>query len=132
MIAKKQWIQAATVRTEDGALAITAAPPSTFAGGSKVPAEAGVAEPLVDTPTPCRFVWVGVPLMAELPEPPSTTWAANSCPVLLGDQHNQNLPLTPHTFRGVVIHICDASLIYVRSFAQGDGVEYRISGAGAP
>ncbi len=131
MTAKKQWIQAATVSTEDGALAITAAPPSTFAGGSKVPAEAGVAEPLVNAPTPCRFVWVGVPLSPPEGEG-DTSWAANTSPVFLGDEHNQNLPLTPHTFRGVVIHISDASLIYVRSLAQGDGVEYRISGAGAP
>ena len=127
MIAKKQWIQSATVSTEDGALAITAAPPATFAGGQKVPAQAGVAEPLVGVPTPCRFVWVGVPLTPPDGEG-DTSWAQNAGPVFLGDSQNQNLPLTPHTFRGVVIHIRDASLIHVRSTTAGDGVEYRISG----
>lgn len=131
MSAPRQWIQSASIRVaEDGAILVGETPPSSFAGGAKVPAEAGVAEPLVSVPTPCRFVWVGVPL-----EPPQeegdTSWAKNSSPVLLGDQANQNLPLTPHTFRGVVIHISDASLVYVRSHTQGDGVEYRISGPGA-
>ncbi len=131
MSAQRQWIQAASIRVAaDGAILVGETPPSSFAGGSKVPAEAGVAEPLVSVPTPCRFVWVGVPIAPPEGED-VTSWARNTSPVLLGDQASQNLPLTPHTFRGVVIHIADASLIYVRSHTPGDGVEYRISGPGA-
>lgn len=134
MIAKKQWIQAASVSVDpdEGSLLVDTPAPASFAGGWTFPAQAGVAEPLVSTPTPCQFVWIGTVVNEPLPGDEYLAWSKNQKPVFLGDAQTQNIPLFPRAYRGIVIRIRDASLIYVRSMYPGDGVAYRISAGGPP
>lgn len=134
MIAKQQWIQGATISVDsaDGSLLVGTPAPATFSGGSTFPEQPGVAEPLVSTPTPCQFVWIGAAVHEVLPEDEYPMWTQNQKPLFLGDAQNQNIPIFPKNYRGIVIRIRDASLIHVRALAQGDGVAYRISAGGPP
>ncbi len=125
MTAKKQWIQSATVgvNPENGAMLVDIAAPNTFVGGTKIPAVPGVAEPLVDQPTPCRFVWIGTPINDGMER-------TNTGVVFIGDANNQNMPLLPRNYRGVVIRIDDASILHIRTIEEGDGVVFRITSGG--
>lgn len=122
---RMQWIKTATIAVDpdDGAQLVDITAPSIFTGGSKTLAQAGVAEPLVSEPTPCRFVWVAAPINDD-------GNATNTKPVFLGDFDNQNMPLLKGNYRGVVVRIDDASKIYLRAIAAGEGVVYRITGEG--
>ena len=122
---RKQWIKSATIAVDpdDGAQLVDITAPSIFTGGSKAPAQASVAEPLVSESTPCRFVWVAAPIDND-------GNATNTKPVFLGDSETQNMPLLKGNYRGVVIRIDDASKIHVRSVVAGEGVVYRITGEG--
>ena len=122
---RKQWIKTATIAVDpdDGAQLVDITAPSIFTGGSKVLAQAGVAEPLVSEPTPCRFVWLAAPVN-------DNGHATNTKPVFLGDSGDQNMPLLKNNYRGVVVRIDDASKIHVRSVVASEGVVYRITGEG--
>jgi len=133
----RRWLQSADVEIDDASgallvkigdsgsdsslteLASRLAPATSMAGGTKIVASAGIAEALVDGPTPCRSVWIG-PLC--IPE----GMGINSMPVFLGDSNNQNMPLLPSSISGMVIDIDDASKIFVSVGFDGEGVAYRI------
>lgn len=125
MVSIKQWIHSATVGVDpaNGAMLVDIAAPNTFVGGTKVPALPGVAEPLVNQPTPCRFVWIGTPINDAMER-------TNEGVIFIGDADNQNLSLLPRNYRGVVIRINDASILHIRTTVEGDGVFYRITSGG--
>lgn len=123
----RRWLQSADVEIDPatGALLVrgdsstTTAPPSSLVGGTKTVAAAGTPEPLVDTATPCRCVWVG-------PLCDANGVGTNTKPVFLGDAANQNMPLLPSSVSGVVLSIDDASKVYVKVGGNGEGVAYHI------
>jgi hypothetical protein len=94
-------------------------PPSTLAGGTKVCANAAVAEKLVAAATPCRAVRI----MARVDADGN---AVNTKPCFVGDVNGQNVPVMPANFEGVAIPIDDASKLYVKVGVNGEGVTYRI------
>ncbi|QDU33047.1 hypothetical protein KS4_10880 [Poriferisphaera corsica] len=122
---EKKWLKAATlaIDPDDGALLVDITAPSTFTGGGKAVADPAIPEPLVNESTPCRFVWIAAPMDGE-------GNFTNTKPVFLGDSLNQNMPLKPSNYRGVVIRIDDASKIFVRAVAANEGVVFRITSEG--
>ena len=90
-----------------------------MAGGEKTVAAAATPEALVAVATPCSFVWLGARV-------DSVGAALNSQPVFVGDADNQNIPVMPNNFEGVVITIDDASKLFVKVGLDGEGVVYRV------
>ncbi len=123
----RRWLQSADVDIDpdSGALLVrgdsstTTAPPSSLAGGTKTVAAAATPEPLVAVSTPCRCIWIG-PLCDV------DGVGTNTKPVFLGDSVNQNMPLLPNSVSGVVLAIDDATKVYVKVGADGEGVAYRV------
>jgi len=91
---------------------------ASFTGGTKTNAFQ-LVQPLVATPTPCRFVWIGARIA-------DNGTAQNASPCFIGDSANQNIPIQPTKADGVVISIDDASKVFLRVVTSGDGVVYRI------
>lgn len=123
----RRWLSSADVEIDPatGALLVrgdsstTTAPSTSMVGGTKTVASANTPEAIVASPTPCRCVWIG-PLCN------SDGVGTNTKPVFLGDSGNQNMPLLPSSVSGVVLSIDDASKVYVKVGADGEGVAYRI------
>lgn len=123
----RRWMQSADVEIDEatgailvrGDSSITTSPPSSLIGGTKAVAAAGTPESLVDTSTPCCCVWVG-------PLCDANGVGTNTKPVFLGDSNNQNMPLLPTSISGVVLSIDDASKVFVKVGANGEGVAYRV------
>lgn len=122
---KKHWIQNANVMIDpgSGSVLVNVTAPGSFAGGTMVPAQAGVGEALVADIETSHFVWVAAPMDND-------GNATNSKPIFLGDAGGQNMPLKPGNYRGVVIRIDDPRKLYVRSVVAGEGVVYRITSGG--
>lgn len=116
----RKWIQAADVEISDaGALAVSSPPPTSLSGGTKTCANQAVAEKLVAASTPCRAVWIG-------PRVTTAGVAQNTKPVFIGDSAGQNIPIMPANFEGLTIAIDNASKLYIKANANGEGVVYRI------
>jgi len=116
----KRWIQSADVEvTAGGALLTDMAGCTTLVGGTKTVPSAATPQPLVATSTPCRFVWVGARVDAY-------GNPLNSYPCFVGDSAGQNIPVMPSNYEGLVVRVDDASKVYVKVGANGQGVAYRI------
>lgn len=117
----RRWINSADVEVSDaGALSVQSAPSSTFVGGTKTVAAAATPEKLIANATPCRAVWIGTRMNT------ADGTALNTRPVMLGDLTSQTMALAKDDFKGFLIPIDDASKVYVKVFANGEGVAYRI------
>jgi len=92
---------------------------SSMAGGTKTVAAAATPEPLASESTPCRLVWLGARVDGD-------GNPVNSKPCFLGDADNQNIPVLPSNYEGLVIRIDDAAKVYVKVGVNGEGVVYRI------
>ena len=103
----------------NGALLTEPISPGTLAGGTKTVASASTAQALVASPTPCRLVWIGARCDA-------TGAGLNTAPVFIGDSAGQNVPITPDNITGSWFPVKDASLLFVKVGANGEGVAYRI------
>ena len=116
----RRWINSIDLETNDsGALLTDQSSPSSFEGSTRTVSPPSSPQPIVGTPTTCRFVWVGARVgPAGQPE--------NQGPCFIGDSNNQNIPIMPTNYEGVVIRIDDASKVYVRVITANDGVVYRI------
>jgi hypothetical protein len=123
----RRWMGSVDVEVNEatGALLVqgdastTTAPPSSMVGGTKTVALASTPQALVATSTPCRCVWIGPLCNAD-------GVGTNTKPVFLGNSANQNMPLPPNSVSGVVLSIDDASKVYVKVGANGEGVAYRV------
>ena len=116
----KRWINSADVEvTPAGALLTALAGCTTLAGGTKTVPSASTPQPLVAASTPCRFVWVGARV-------DNYGTPLNSYPCFVGDSANQNIPVMPSNYEGVVIRIDDASKLFVKVTVNNNGVVYRI------
>ena len=126
----RRWLGSADVEIDPvtGALLVkgdlgggdgSTSPPTSMVGGTKTVASAGTPEPLVAAAAPCRCVWIGPLCDVE-------GVATNTKPVFLGDSASQNMPLLPSSISGVVVSIDDASKLFVKVGANGEGVAYRI------
>jgi len=116
----KRWLNSADVEiSEAGALLMEMAGCTSLAGGTKTGASAATPEKLVAASTPCRFVWVGARCDAD-------GSALNTKPVFLGDAGNQNIPIMPVNFEGLLVQIDDASKLCVKVGVNGEGVAYRV------
>jgi len=116
----RKWINSADVEVSAaGAVLTDAAGCSSMVGGTKIVALAATPEKLVANPTPCRRVRImsrvdanGLPL--------------NTKPCFVGDSAGQNIPVMVSNYEGVIVPIDDASKVYVKAGANGEGVNYRI------
>jgi len=116
----KRWINSMDVEVSpSGAPQFDIAGCTSFAGGTKTVSSTGTPEPLVATSTPCRFVWVGARV-------DNSGNPLNGYPCFIGDSANQNIPVMPSNFEGLIIRIDDAGKVYVRVAGSGNGVAYRI------
>jgi len=116
----KRWINSMDVEVgENGAPLFDVAGCASFAGGTKTVASTSTPEPLVATSTPCRFVWIGARV-------DSGGNPQNTKPCFVGDSANQNIPILPSNYEGIVIRIDDASKLYVKVGVNNQGVVYRI------
>src|SRR5690606_28839841 len=95
------------------------ASPGTFIGGTKTVPLPSTPQPLVATPTPCRFVWIGA-RVDNVGNP------QNYYPCFIGDATSQNIPVMPSNFEGLVIRVDDAAKVFVRVVSSNNGVVYRI------
>ena len=92
---------------------------TSFAGGTKTVPSASAPQPLVAASAPCRAVWVGARVDAD-------GAGQNTKPCFVGDSSGQNIPIMPANYEGVAIAVDDASKLYVRVGADGEGVAYRV------
>ena len=118
----RRWLHTVDVETdENGSPLVEKAlkTPTSLAGGTKNVASAATPEPLVAEAAPCRFVWLGAPVDGD-------GVAVNTKCVFVGDADNQNIPLMPSNFEGVVVQIDDASKLYLKAGVNGEGLAYRI------
>ena len=116
----RRWLNSVDVEVSpSGAPQFDIAGCTSFAGGTKTVPSAGTPQPLVATPTPCRFVWVGA-RVDNYGNPQNTR------PCFVGDSANQNIPILPSNYEGVVIRIDDASKLYVKVGINNQGVVYRV------
>jgi len=116
----KRWINSMDVEVgENGAPLFDIAGCTSFVGGTKTVALTSTPEPLVTTSTPCRFVWIGARVDGDgNPQ--------NTKPCFIGDAANQNIPIMPSNYEGLVIRINDALKVYVKVGVDGQGVVYRV------
>ena len=117
----RRWINSLDVEYDPlkGSILTDQASPSTLSGGTKTVASSATPQPLVATPTPCRFVWVAA-RMDNYGNP------QNTYPCFIGDAASQNITVMPSNYEGLVIRVDDASKVYVRVASGGSGVVYRI------
>jgi hypothetical protein len=116
----KRWINSMDVEVgANGAPLFDLAGCTTIAGGTKTVPSTSTPQPLVATATPCRFVWVGARVDAY-------GNPLNTRPCFVGDLANQNVPVMPSNYEGVVIRIDDASKLYVKVGINNQGVVYRV------
>jgi len=94
--------------------------PTAMICGTKIIADADVAEPLVDESTPCKSVWIGAPVTIE----PGA--AVNTKGVLVGNGTTQNFPIMPSNFEGKTFPIDDASKLWVKAGVDGESINYII------
>jgi len=90
-----------------------------FVGGTKLVPSAATPQPLVAASTPCRLVWIGARVDND-------GGPLNTHPCFIGDAADQNIPLMPGNYEGLVLRIDDASKVYVRVVVGGQGVVYRV------
>jgi len=95
-------------------------PPGSVAGGALTVTHAATPQPLKAAATPCKYVWVGAPMDADSGD------AVNTKVAFLGGAAAQVMPLLPSNFTGYTIPIGDASQLYVKVGADGEGVSYLI------
>ena len=116
----KKWINTASLEiSENGVLSVAMSTNSSLPGGTKTVADAATPEKLVSDVSPCRLVWIGAPVDANgLPQ--------NTLPVFIGDCADQNIPIISANYEGMVIGIDDASKLYIKTSADGEGVVFRI------
>ncbi|MFB3894545.1 MAG: hypothetical protein ACE15C_21290 [Phycisphaerae bacterium] len=116
----KRWIHSLDVEVSpSGSPLFDIAGCTAFAGGTKTVPQASTPQPLVATSVPCRFVWVGARV-------DGSGNPQNSVPCFIGDSANQNIPVMPSNYEGLVIRIDDASKVYVKVGVNGQGVVYRV------
>ena len=116
----KRWLQSMDVEVADnGAPLLGLAGCGSLAGGTKTVPSTSSPQPLVTESTPCRFVWIGARM-------DSNGNPMNTKPVFIGDSGNQNIPVLPSNYEGLVIRIDDASKLYVKVGLNNQGVVYRI------
>ena len=117
----RRWIGSIDVEYDAGkGLILTGqASPTSLVGGTKTVSSAATPQPLVATPTPCCFVWIGARV-------DNSGNPQNIQPVFIGDAANQNIALMPANYEGFVIRIDDASKLYLRVVTANEGVFYRI------
>ena len=116
----KRWINSMDVEvSENGAPLFDVAGCSSFVGGTKTVSSTGTPEKLVPASTPCRVVWIGARVDSD-------GNPVNTKPCFIGDSANQNIPVLPSNFEGVVIRIDDASKVYIKVGVNSQGVAYRI------
>jgi len=115
----RKWLQSASIEVSAaGALSVSEAG-TAFAGSTKTVAAAATPQALVSAPTPCKGVWIGARMAADMsPQNTGACW--------IGDSAGQNLPILPTDFAGVFIKIDDASKLFVKVAVNGQGVAYRI------
>ncbi len=130
MAKQRRWMNSVDVEIEsdgqasfDKNLATLAGSASTIAGGTKTVAATGTPGKLVASSTPCRFVWIGARVDAN-------GAAQNTKPCFIGNITDQNIPVMPANYEGVVIAIDDATKLYVKVGVNGEGVVYRIFARG--
>jgi len=116
----KRWINSMDVEVgENGAPLFDVAGCASLVGGTKTVASTSTPEPLVATSTPCRFVWIGARVDSDgNPQ--------NTRPCFVGDSANQNIPVLPSNFEGIVIRIDDASKVFIKVGVNNQGVVYRV------
>lgn len=117
----RRWINSIDVEFDPikGSILIDQASPGTFIGGTKTVPSSATPQPLVATPTPCRFVWIGARV-------DNNGSPLNAYPCFVGDASNQNIPVMPANFEGVVLRVDDAAKVFVRVVSGGSGVVYRL------
>jgi len=125
----KRWMQRANLEINDATGAVLVetddaggggtTPPVSLAGGTKTVASTATPQALVASATPCKFVWLAARV-------DSNGNPLNTKPVFIGDGSNQNIPLLPSNYEGLVIQIDDAAKLYVKVGVNGQGVAYRI------
>jgi len=116
----KRWINSMDVEVgENGAPLFDVAGRSSFVGETKTAASTSTPEPLVAVSTPCRFVWIGARVDSD-------GNLQNTKPCFVGDAANQNIPILPSNYEGVVIRIDDASKVFVKVGVNNEGVVYRV------
>ena len=116
----KRWINSLDVEVgPNGAPLFDMAGCVSFVGGTKTVSSTTTPQALVTTSTPCRFVWVGARVDAY-------GNPLNTRPCFVGDASNQNVPVMPSNYEGVVIRIDDASKLYVKVGVNNQGVVYRV------
>jgi hypothetical protein len=113
-----QFVSGSNALLIQGEVINTPKPPTAMYGGTKTGSSEG-AQPLVDNPTPCQFVWVGARINNDgSPQ--------NSAVCFIGSSSGTNIPILPNDFHGIMIPIDDANKIYIYSPSGGDGVVYQI------
>ena len=116
----KRWINSMDVEVgANGAPLFDVAGCSSFVGGTKTVSSTTTPQALVSTLTPCRFVWIGARVNSD-------GNPLNTKPCFIGNSSNQNIPILPSNFEGVVIHIDDASKVFVKVGVANQGIVYRI------
>ena len=98
----------------------TSLPASTMICGTKIIADADVAEPLVADSTSCKGVWIGAPVTI------ATGAAVNTKGVLVGNDTTQNFPIMPSNFEGKTFLVSDASNLYIKAGEDGESINYII------
>ena len=116
----KRWINSLDVEVgPNGAPLFDMAGCMSFVGGTKTVSSTATPQALVAASTPCRFVWIGARVNSD-------GNSLNTKPCFIGDAANQNIPILPSNFEGVVIRIDDASKLFVKVGVANQGVVYRI------
>ena len=116
----KRWINSMDVEVgANGAPLFDVAGCSSFVGGTKTVSSTTTPQALVAASMPCRFVWIGARVNTD-------GNPVNTKPCFIGDSVNQNIPVLPSNFEGLVIRIDDASKLYVKVGVNNQGVVYRV------
>lgn len=116
----KRWINSMDVEVSpSGAPLFDVAGCTSLIGGTKTVPSSATPQPLVATSTPCRFVWIGA-RMDNYGNP------QNYYPCFVGDSANQNIPIMPSNYEGLIIRVNDAVKVFVRVVSSNQGVVYRI------
>lgn len=117
----RRWINSVDVEVDPvkGSILTDQSSPATFIGGTRTVPASATPQPLVATPTPCRFVWIGA-RVDNFGNP------QNQYPCFVGDAAGQNIPVMPSNYEGLVIRVDDAAKVFVRVVTNNSGVVYRI------
>ena len=116
----KQWINSMDVEVgTNGAIMCNVAGCSSLTGGTRTVLSVATPQPLMPESAPCQFVWIGARV-------DSNGNSQNTKPCFIGDSTNQNIPIMPSNYEGVVIRIDDASKVFVKVGVDNQGVVYRV------